>query len=65
MCKNTRPIQLIFQQLPSEFTRQDLMRLLKRHHRTLPIEEVLYRFKSQGFIHHSSRANHYFKTVNT
>lgn len=55
-----RPLQLIFQQLPNEFDRHDVERLMKRHHRTIPVEEILFRFKAQGFIRNSYR-NHYFK----
>lgn len=60
MCKKTRPLQQIFEQLSNEFTRQDVERLMKRYHRTIPVEEILFRFKAQGLIRTSSR-NHYFK----
>lgn len=52
-----RPLQQIFQQLPQKFTRKDVDRLMKRHHRTIPVEEIIYRYKAQGFIRNTTHNN--------
>lgn len=45
-----RPLQLVFDILPSRFTRKDLSDALKRHHRKYNPEGALQRFKVQGLI---------------
>lgn len=45
-----RPLQLIFQQLPEEFTKSDILTLLKKHHRTMHPSDVVRKFKNQNLI---------------
>lgn len=45
-----RPLQLIFQQLPEEFSKSDILTLLKKHHRTMQPSDVVRKFKNQGLI---------------
>lgn len=56
--KPTRPIQQIYTQLPDEFDRNDIIRLLKRHHRTIPALEVIYRYKTQGLIRNTTHGRY-------